>query len=130
MRGLAWPTAGSPPAGAAAWRLTASSSVSLVMPCGRGGGLLAGSRDGRGVVAAQDAVGVPDDAGGGCGDAVPDGEDGGGGLGAWVSTGPACRVGEVAAGGNDAVPGAGDEATALASALRSPVQPVVVVPGG
>src|ERR1019366_1628943 len=81
--------------------------VSLVMPCGRGGGLLAGRRDGRGVVAVQDAVGVTNDAGGDCGDAVPGGEDGGRGLGARVSAGPACRVGEFAAGG-DAVPGAGD----------------------
>ena len=74
---------------------------------GRGGGLLAGSRDGRWVVAVEDAVGVADDAGGGCRDAVPGGEDGGCGLGARVGAGPACRVGKLGAGG-DAVPGAGD----------------------
>ena len=93
-------------AGAAAWRLAASSSWPGHAG-GRGDGLLAGSRDGRGVVAVQDAVGVPDDAGGGCGDAVPGGEDGRRGLGARVAAGPACRVGKLAAGG-DAVPGAGD----------------------
>ena len=47
------------------------------------------------------------DAGGCCGDAVPGGQDGGGGLGARVGAGPAGRVGQ-AAGGGDAVPGAGD----------------------
>ena len=86
---------------------------------GRGGGLLAGSRDGRGAVAVQDAVGVPDDASGGCGDAVPGGEDGRRGLGAWVAAGPACRAGELAAGG-DAVPGAGDVGDGVGFGLAQP----------
>ena len=68
------------------------------MPRRPGWRVLAGRRDGRGVVAVQDAVGVPDDAGGGGGDAVPGGQDGRGGLGARVAAGPACRVGEFAAG--------------------------------
>ena len=58
-----------------------------VARCAGAAGCWRGSRDGRGVVAVQDAVGVADDAGGGGGDAVPGGEDGCGGLGARV----ACR---------------------------------------
>ena len=58
------------------------------------------------VVAVEDAVGVADDAGGGCRDAVPGGEDGGCGLGARV--GAASLPGRQAGAGGDAVPGAGD----------------------
>ena len=82
-------------------------------------GSLAGSRDGRGVVAVQNAVGVPDDAGGGCGDAVPGGEDGRRGLGPWVAASPACRAGKLAADG-DAVPGAGDVGDGVGFGLAQP----------
>ena len=111
MRGLV-PAGGRGAAGrragvVVARRLASSSCRLRAVRGGRGGGLLAGSRDGRWVVAVEDAVGVADDAGGGCRDAVPGGEDGGCGLGARVGAGPACRVGKLGAGG-DAVPGAGD----------------------
>ena len=65
---------------------------------------------------------MQDDAGGDCGDAVPDGEDGGRGLGARVSAGPAGRVGQ-AAGGGDAVAGAGDVGDGVGFGLTQPGAP-------
>ena len=95
------------------------------------GGLRGGrvGEAGRRVVAVQGAA-VAGDAGGCCGDAVPGGQDGGGGLGARVGAGPA---GGVEAGSPAGVmPWRAQvmKATESASALRSPVQPEVVVPGG
>ena len=104
-------------AGGPAWRGGAGRGGARAGRC-RGPGR--GRRDGRGgVVAAQDAVGVPDDAGGGGGDAVPGGQDGCGGLGAGVAAGPAFGVGELP-GGGDAVAGAGDVGDGVGFGLAQP----------
>ncbi len=76
------------------------------------------------------AVGVPGDAGGGGGDAVSRGQDGCGGLGARVACRPSWPGARARPAAVTPCRAVTMKATESASALRSPVQPEVVVPGG